>query len=803
MRHFADKYYLSALIALVLCASSTAAYAQIGPELRPPGLPENHPLNSYSENAKLKDDWRYEASWELNANDVVFSASKKRQLISEAPSTIHVITDRDIARHGWRNLADILRHVPGIQTITTDSQFRSVMIRGLVGTEDNNARILWLQNGVPINDVRDAGIWIDDTYPVELIKRIEVVLGPGSALYGSGAFQGVINIFTKDPKDIGKYGEYKISFANNLTFKASAIGAYNNEDLDLGIMLHASGNTTQGPGLVGDYVYNNYAMDTAANSVASGQNAKSIRIERIDPNSDKTWYNINAKINFRDFKLQLGFSDIYAGADGSEIVPNVAYESTFYNDYQSILPSGGIIDDEIKGNNYRFNRREAYADFIYETNFGDDVTFLSLISYRFGQYNIENYNSLSLDDVSTIRITDSHGYHSEYSLADFQSKGYDKKIDFDVYQHKLYGLAQAQWRIYEQNELIGGFVLEYNRITTPEFGLENVDVSAEGNMLDSTTTSTDIGFVTPSIFLQDEQRFWDNRIILTAGGRLDFYKANLDSHKVAPSWRFAFLAKWTEWLTMRVSYGYAFKEPSLYQLYADMFDYIGNPDLKNESLHNFELSFLFTPTYFMTIRLDGFATLMNDLIRLEYITSSSPNAAPYMTNHWMGSAGKYHPLQDSDANILGFELSTNVKLSNNWDIYAHYNFLYSKRIYDNNKKENITDDAMHRLKLGFSYTNDYITTDLAAFLVSPSPETESSKNEGENYTTPVYAIIQPAVTVALPANLGFMVQGSMAFSENMLSSPTYRYYYETEGIPVSRYSFMFSLLYPFRNTEAD
>ena len=202
------RSYFIMMLAFSICLGASSAAAQIGPDLRPPGLAEAHPLASYTN--KQTDDWRHESRWELNANDVVFSASKKRQLIREAPSTIHVITDRDIASHGWRTLAEVLRHVPGVQTLTTQSGFQSAMIRGLVGTENNNARILWLQNGVPINDVRDAGIWLDETYPVELIKRVEVVLGPGSALYGSGAFQGVVNIFTKDPKDIKKITSFAI-----------------------------------------------------------------------------------------------------------------------------------------------------------------------------------------------------------------------------------------------------------------------------------------------------------------------------------------------------------------------------------------------------------------------------------------------------------------------------------------------------------------------------------------------------------------------------------------------------------------
>lgn len=800
MARMHTKHYFAMMFAWLLCAGASDAVAQIGPDLRPPGLDADHPLASYDrhEKKRAQDDWRYENSWELNANDVVFSASKKRQLISEAPSTIHVITDREIASHGWRTLSEVLRHIPGVQTLTTQSGFQSVMIRGLVGTENNNARILWLQNGVPINDVRDSGLWLDETYPVELIKRVEVVLGPGSALYGSGAFQGVVNIFTKDPHDIGKYGEYRIAAQNNMTFKASAIAAYNDEEHDFGMMLHVSGNTTQGAGLVGDHVYQNYLMDTASLATSDAGDPTYLRLNRIDSNSDKHWYSINAKLNYKSFKWQLGVSDIYAGADGSEISPNISYTASRVADY----PNGGIINEEVSGANYRFNRREFYTDFFYEDNFGDSVTFLSLLSYRFLQYDHKNYNSIVLEDQPLFTVIDPTGktqtFHNNVSAL---PTGYDKKVNFDTFQHKLYALAQTQWHIYEDNELIGGVVAEFHHITAPELGDHTPVINEFGNKTDQIYSAQKLSYITPSIFLQDEQRFWDSRIILTVGGRIDFYKANLTEHKFAPSWRAALLAKWTEWLTMRVSYGYAFKEPSLFQLYADTFDYTGTPTLKNESLHNVELSFVFNPTYYMTIRLDGFATFMSDLIRLEYVTSPTFD----VSSRFLGLLGKYKPVQDSDANIMGFELSLNTKIAMNWNIYAHYNFLYSKRKYDDGRSEDIKDDAMHRGKLGFSYNDENVTADLALFLVSSSPDVPSSRinTTKSNYHTPLYVIAQPHVTVGLPANLGFMVQGSYAFSENMFSSPTYRYYYETEGVPVSRYSVMFSLLYPFRNVSAD
>ena len=818
MRSHSAIVILSILTAVLLTPS--AATAQIGPDLKPPGLDPDHPLNAYNANTKKAvDDWRYEASWDLNANDVVFSAAKKRQLISEAPSTIHVITDREIAAHGWRSLPEILRHVPGIQTLTTKSQFKSVMIRGLVGTEDNNSRILWLQNGVPMNDVRDSGIWLDETYPVEMIKRIEVVLGPGSALYGSGAFQGVINIFTKDPSDIDPIGEYRFTVQDNLTFKASAIAAYSSEDNDFGILGHVSGNTTQGPSLMGDFVYSNYAMSQAGINVAANGGANEMRGASVDNNSDKHWYNIDFKINYKFLKWNIGFTDIYAGADGSEIVPNIDTNTLTYN---PDLVGGIISKDELTNYDpsatytdydrysYRFNRREFYTDLIYEDNFGDELSFLAVLAYRMNYY--KNLHYRNFRDEKEVR--------EDYCVSnpDCDLASYAGKVNFDTMQHKLYGLAQLQWHIYDSNELIAGLVFEYQHIHSAEFTDGQGTVSNDDNEVNQFIDATTLGQLTPSIFLQDEQRFWNDRIILTAGARFDAYRIYMSGNKspdYAPSWRFAMIGKWTDWMTMRLSYGYSFKEPSFYQLYVDTFDYKGNADLKPETLHNVELSFLFTPTYYMKIRLDTFATLMNNLIIMQYSTNE---AIPFL-----GELGRFVPTQEEGkgANIFGFELSFDANIGKNWSLYSHYNFLYSYRTYqdieetaaagetDNentHKKKSIKgdslvpDDAMHRFKLGATFMNDYLAADLAFFLVGGTPNTKSNSGwkSRTTYSTPFYAIFQPQITVGLPYNLGIMLQGSYAFSEGMTESPTHKFYYEKENIPTSRYSFAFSVMYPFK-----
>ena len=784
MRKHNVLIHIIRLAMVSLLAVPTVAAAQIGPELRPPGLSPDHPINAYTTGEKkATDDWRHQTGWELNAGDVVFSAAKKRQLISEAPSTIHVITDREIAAHGWRSIAEILRHIPGVQTQTTQSQFQSVMIRGLVGTENNNSRILWLQNGVPMNDVRDSGIWLDETYPVELIKRIEVVLGPGSALYGSGAFQGVINIFTKDPSDINKYGEYRVAVQNNLTFKTSAIAAHTFSN-GLGILGHVSANTTQGPGLIGDYVYTNYLMDEAGKSISKGDSEDAFRYSSIDANSDKHWYTLNFKLNYQQFKWNVGFTDIYAGADGSEIVPGVAYKQpSAILDEDGAIRAGVADGNAIAGDSYRFNRREFYTDIMYEDSIGENLSILSLFSYRMNQYRHEHYSGYSDDS----ELSDIGSCQHEDGTVSCTS-AYDGKINYTTLQHKLYALGQIQWRIIESNELISGVVLEYHHINSPDF------IYGYNPVSDEYLSAQKIGYLTPSVFIQDEQRFWDNRIILTAGFRFDAYKATYDLDPAA-SWRFAFLGKWTEWMTMRLSYGHAFKQPSLYQLYVDTFDYLGDPNLKSEQLENVELAFLFTPTYNLKIRLDSFFTYMRNLIVMRFDSG--------LRDKFSGISGKYTAKQDSDAYLGGFEISLDAKLANSWNLYSHYNFLYSKFMLDSDstsKDVHIPDDAMHRIRLGATYTSNLLTADLAMFVVAGTPKTKSAfawKND-EKQSVSAYAILQPQLTLALPANFGLTFQASYAFSDYSIESPSYRYYYEKEGVPVNRYSLMLALQYPYQ-----
>ncbi len=133
--------------------------------------------------------------YELSTNVKIYSASRQLEKLNQAAANIQVIDGEQIARMGSRTLGDLLWTVAGIQVHVKNNNRFSPWVRG-VTTEFNN-KVLLLVDGVPYRDLF-GGFPIDEELPLENIKRIEILKGPGSALYGANAFSGIISMFTYD-----------------------------------------------------------------------------------------------------------------------------------------------------------------------------------------------------------------------------------------------------------------------------------------------------------------------------------------------------------------------------------------------------------------------------------------------------------------------------------------------------------------------------------------------------------------------------------------------------------------------------
>ncbi|WP_272762448.1 TonB-dependent receptor [Luteimonas sp. BLCC-B24] len=172
---------LARLCAVCLCAAATGALAQ-------PGAAD---LTAIPLEQLLDMD--------------VLTASRFQQKASRAPSAVRVITADDIRRHGWRTLAQALESLPGLH-VSNDRGYSYLGARGILRPGDFGTRFLLLIDGHRMNDpvYSQAPVGWEFPLDVELIERIEYVPGPGSALYGSNAFFGVINVMTRDAGSIGR-----------------------------------------------------------------------------------------------------------------------------------------------------------------------------------------------------------------------------------------------------------------------------------------------------------------------------------------------------------------------------------------------------------------------------------------------------------------------------------------------------------------------------------------------------------------------------------------------------------------------
>ena len=139
---------------------------------------------------------------ELVQVQVVTAASGYTQNLLEAPASVSIIEAEEWEANGARTLNDAIRALPGVQItkVQTGATKDKISLRGLSGAFGQ--QVLMLVDGSPINRLYDGGVTFGNRIPLIGFKRIEVVKGPGSAVYGADAFGGVINLVSYEPGEM-------------------------------------------------------------------------------------------------------------------------------------------------------------------------------------------------------------------------------------------------------------------------------------------------------------------------------------------------------------------------------------------------------------------------------------------------------------------------------------------------------------------------------------------------------------------------------------------------------------------------
>src|SRR5438132_581521 len=152
-------------------------------------------------------------------------ASGKVQSVDEAPGIVSVVTYEDIRRLGVQTLAELLKTVPGFDILIDASGRNRISVRGFLTQREEGVLILF--NGHRLNDHINGGATVVNLrIPLYNIRRVEIIRGPGSALFGAEAFAAVINLVPFAPTNFngakaavnaGSWGTQPYSFMMGLS----------------------------------------------------------------------------------------------------------------------------------------------------------------------------------------------------------------------------------------------------------------------------------------------------------------------------------------------------------------------------------------------------------------------------------------------------------------------------------------------------------------------------------------------------------------------------------------------------------
>lgn len=128
----------------------------------------------------------------------VTAASRVAERIEDAPASVSVIDGRELRAFGYPTIVEALRGTRGV-AVHDDGVYASLGIRGLGILGNYGNRVLVLADGHPMNDdvIGSSYVGYDNRVDLDDVERIELVRGPGSVLYGTGAFSGVLNLVSR------------------------------------------------------------------------------------------------------------------------------------------------------------------------------------------------------------------------------------------------------------------------------------------------------------------------------------------------------------------------------------------------------------------------------------------------------------------------------------------------------------------------------------------------------------------------------------------------------------------------------
>jgi outer membrane receptor for ferrienterochelin and colicins len=550
------------------------------------------------------------------AEEEVEIASLKPQPVEEAPGIVSVITAQQIKDMGARDLNDALRMVPGFQ-LTTDARWYATTygVRGI--KQQYNTNVLLMIDGVPLNDAYygfSSFNWGD--MPLNNVKRIEVIRGPGSALYGTYAFLAVINVITKKAEDIDGF-EFSTGGGTWNTQQHYMIAG--KEINDFSISGYVEYRKSDG--------YNNYhiqqdlvtMLDNMVPFLPSASMAPGLIQIPLDAKR------ADIRMAYKDVEFQLKIQDHERGMP----IPGYAITNGFF-----------------------FRDKSYIGQTIYSRNLGDKLSFLLKGNYYYRNHHLYGQAYPCGIFGPLMPALGAVGFYSEGFLTDSTIK--ERNIGIQ---------SQFNYELSDKNVITFGVQFSYLKTDKPT-ALTNIHpitrlqssqmYEIEGTAAGLMERAADRNV--SAFFIQDS---WDisEYLDVTAGLRVD----NYSEFGISINPRISLVWKLLENTNIKLLYGHAFRAPTFSELYQLTSATVGNEQLGPEKIKSFEIGInqkaantSFSINYFY----NSLADLISPTGKIIYV-----GYPPQLEN-----SGQVH--------AQGIEVETKANFKKN--TYAYFNYSYAK-----------------------------------------------------------------------------------------------------------------------------
>ncbi|WP_095959586.1 TonB-dependent receptor plug domain-containing protein [Corallococcus macrosporus] len=375
---------------------------------------------------------------------VVTTAGKRKQRISDVPLTVSWIPADELEGTGQFTLCEAIQYFPGMECRRGSMRKAAVSARGL-GSNYLSNRLLLLQDGRPLTDPWTGQFYADETTPLTNLKQVEVIRGPGSSLYGSNAFSGVINVIQRQPSDLIEKGknvgaEARVLAGQDQTWRLHGTVAGRGGPVEA--LLGYYGFGSDGPQLFNDP-----------------------RVGRVDTNQDSLVHQVNGKVRIGPLALDADFTDAEIGRPGGTHISTVGNCGRCHytpNDSESVqnFNASAQVDQQVTDNLRLFGQAYGFfkrRDVQMENAFGGDPTRAlgkrrrlggeARALWTLGDLNVTFGGDLKADTVNVPNVL------PELSMDDTR-------------QTILGGFVDAEYRLF--NRLVLGAGARYDRYQIPE-----------------------------------------------------------------------------------------------------------------------------------------------------------------------------------------------------------------------------------------------------------------------------------------------------------------------------------------------